>query len=1475
MSKQANLTGFEIAIIGMAGRFPGAKNVGEFWENLVNGKESISFFTDGELLEAGVDPSELKNPNYVKANGFLEGIEYFDSLFFGYTDSEAALMDPQVRIFLECTWNGLEDAGYAPNTYNGLIGLFAGASDHFEWEAMGLFSRECNKLGQTAAKVLTNKDFLSGWVAYKLDLKGPSFTLSTACSTSLVAVHAACQAILNGECDMSIAGGVSATIFNKSGYLTQEGLPYSSDGHVRAFDAGPYGIVGGNGAAVVVLKRLEDAIKDRDHIYALIKGSAINNDGITKAGFTTPGIEGQARVIKAALEMAEVDPETVEYIEAHGTATELGDPVEIQALKLAFNTDKRQYCRIGSVKTNIGHLDAAAGAAGLVKAALCIYHGIIPASLNYKRPNPKIDFENTPFYVNAKLSGWKNEITPLRAGVSSFGIGGTNAHVILEEAPPAPPPSQSRPFQLLLLSAKTGDALDRNTQNLALHLGKNPDINLADAAYTLQAGRKACQYRRMLVCENPGQALRLLTLPERENLETHMTGREKRSLVFVFSGQGSQYVNMGLDLYNREPRFREEMDRAFHILESLCEVNIKEILYPSPGGVPGTKQEIAQYGGPITLIFEYSLARLLMKWGLTPQAMIGYSFGEYTAACLAGVFSLEDALKLSLRRGRMMLNMPVGSMMSVPLPEEELKHLLNGDIDIAAVNGPAFCIVSGPPAPIKQLRKELKEKGHECYRFLLYRAGHSRMMVPFKEEFVNHFEGIRLDTPKIPYISGLTGDWITRQQATSPGYWARHMTETIRFSDGIGRLLQELNPLFAQVGADRGLPLYIGMHPLKGEENPALNLVRYTKEEGNDVGFLLDKIGRLWLFGANVDWEGFYAHEKRGRIALPPYSFERTSYPPLGDLRKIIAGLMAGKDMDTLLPSPRQGEGAAAKIDNADSPPVQHKRKRPKLKAEYVPPTDDMEQKLVDIFQSFFGIEPVGIYDDFYELGGDSIRAVQLIGLIKKTYGINASIQQFLFYQNIHDICAGLRKESGIDMMENAVEPSPPVSEEDKPALKDEVSPEEQALMEKEVEEVQRLSDLLKMNKQSRIYEVSPVQAAWLLPPFDEVSTQFAYNFYDFTYPMDEEKIRGFVEKLTQRNSLLRSVIINKKRSYFIEEYDSFSNIRLPFIDISSYSAACREKIIEQLIRYFNKPMEVLDKVLFRACLLRLDHTHLRLFLQVNHLIGDGACVGILDKQLYAVKHGLEEPRAPITDYYDYVRFMKEQNYDHIGLDKYLNFGDYSRTNKAILKKYKMANTKYESFEVDISNIDEKFKGYYNEIAFLTFAKSIGDLFGVDKAPIEYVTNGRIYKDGDFNHVLGDFHDTIPVLLSLHEDPKSVIDGFIDYKRFIKENKLNFTNYASKGYIAGSVFKNLRSPFSFNAIIGSSDFFKSPLHEERLATIKYSSPHVGMFLLEDFAAEKLWISFIQNSGFAIKEIFMKNFSQIVDCLNKTDNVNAD
>jgi phthiocerol/phenolphthiocerol synthesis type-I polyketide synthase E len=605
--KSAEFTGLEIAVIGMSGRFPGAQDINEFWENLKNGVESIWFFTDRELNEAGLEPQLFQDPGYVRGFGILAEVEYFDSYFFGYNPREADVMDPQIRKLHECAWNALEDAGYCPDTYEGLIGLYAGASSHAFWEFQAQLSGKADEIGQFSASHFIDKDYSCMMVSYRLNLKGPAVVLQTACSTSLVAIHLACQAILGGDCDMALAGGVTLRTWNKTGYLYREGMINSPDGHCRAFAAAAKGTVEGEGMGLVVLKRLENAIADEDHIYALVKGSAINNDGVRKVAFTAPSIEGQAEAIITAQELADMEPESITYIETHGTGTELGDPVEIEALKLAFNTNKKNYCAIGSVKTNLGHLDITAGVAGFIKVVLALYHRLLPPSLHFESVNPKIDFDNSPFYVNTGLQEWKNPHYPLRAGVSSFGIGGTNAHVILEEAPKSVIGHSSlvigenrkeREYQLILLSAKTETALDKMTQNLVeyfknnlsnhgnpvnpINPGQNPGQTLADAAYTLQVGRKAFKHRRMLICATVDEAVEILSEPTSDRIYTHMKKDENQDppVIFMFPGQGAQYVNMALELYQTEPIFREEMNRCFNILNGLLDYDIKEILYP-------------------------------------------------------------------------------------------------------------------------------------------------------------------------------------------------------------------------------------------------------------------------------------------------------------------------------------------------------------------------------------------------------------------------------------------------------------------------------------------------------------------------------------------------------------------------------------------------------------------------------------------------------------------------------------------------------------------------------------------------------------------------------------------------------------------------------------------------------------------------------------------------------------------------------
>ncbi|MCU0532558.1 MAG: SDR family oxidoreductase [Hydrococcus sp. Prado102] len=904
----------EIAIIGMSGRFPGAKNVDEFWNNLQKGIESISFFTDEELADSVKDKKLLNAPNFVKAKGILENAELFDASFFGFNPREAEITDPQHRLFLECAWEALENAGYDSQQYQGSIGVYGGSSLNSYFLNNVYPNLEfLNAIDGHQLAIASDKDFLTTRISYKLNLEGPSYTVQTACSTSLVAVHLACQSLLNGECDMALAGGVSVDSPRKSGYLYQEGDVSSPDGHCRAFDAKAQGTGSGEGVGIVVLKRMEDAISDGDNIYAVIKGSAINNDGSFKVSYTAPRIDSQAKVIRMAQVVAEVEPETIDYIETHGSGTVLGDPIEIAALTQAFRTDtnKKGFCAIGSLKTNIGHLDAAAGVAGLIKTVLALKNQQIPPSLHFEQPNPKIDFANSPFYVNTKLSEWNVNGSPRRAGVSSFGIGGTNAHVILEE-----PPFNSSKFkvqssklgtdwELLLLSAKTPTALDTITTNLVEHLKKHPDLNLADVAYTLQIGRRAFEHRRMVVCQNREDGINALQDPKR--VLTSFQEPSNRPVAFMFTGLGTHYTNMGWELYQTEPTFREQVDLCCNLLSPLLNLDLRDIIYPDRHQIPSSNSTMTQSGldlrkmlsreekpadeatqklnqtyltQPAVFVIEYALAQLLMAWGIRPVATIGYSIGEYVAACISGVLSLEDALTLVAKRAQMIQELPPGAMLAVPLSEEQVRPYLDENLSLSAINGSSVCVVAGTNEAVERLERELSQQGLAVRRIETSHAFHSQMMNAIAQPFTELVKTVKLHPPQIPYLSNVTGTWISAEQATNPSYWTQHLCQTVRFADGVQQLWQKHRPILLEIGAGQTLGS-LALQCLEGvsvTDKVVLPSLKYSYDRQSDVRFLLNTLGQLWLSGISIDWSRFYENERRHRQPLPTYPFERQRY---------------------------------------------------------------------------------------------------------------------------------------------------------------------------------------------------------------------------------------------------------------------------------------------------------------------------------------------------------------------------------------------------------------------------------------------------------------------------------------------------------------------------------------------------------------------------------------------------------------------
>ena len=857
----------DVAVIGMACRLPDASTPEAFWQNLRDGVESISRFSEQELLAAGHDPDRIRHPDYVPARATLSDVEYFDAYFFGYAPREVEKLDPQHRLFLESALEALEHAGYGSDSNRGKVGVYAGM-------AMSRY------LAQPWLR--NDKDYLTTRVSYKLNLQGPSVNVQSACSTSLVAVHLACQSLVDGECNMALAGGVSIDFPNKTGYLYEAGNIFSPDGHCRAFDAQAQGTLFGDGLGIVVLKRLEDALADGDTVHAVIKGSAINNDGARKVGYIAPSVEGQAEVIAEAIDIADVDPETIAYVEAHGTATKLGDPIEIAGLSQAFqaHTDKTGFCAIGSLKSNLGHLNKAAGVAGLIKVILSLKHGLIPPSLHFECPNPEIDFANSPFFVNTQLLPWPVTGSPRRAGVSSFGVGGTNAHVVVEEALSRPPSSSSRPWQLLLLSARTPAALDKATTNLANHFRANPEINLADVAYTLQVGREGFTHRRILVCRDVHEASSSLASATGQ---TAYPASASRPVTFMFSGQGAQYVNMGRELYDTEPTFRTQVDRCATILLPRLGLDVRHILYPATEAVEEARQQLQQtvVTQPALFVIEYALAQLWMAWGVRPKAMIGHSIGEYVAATLAGVFDLADALRLVCVRGKLMQALPAGKMLVVSLPADEVESLTGLGLSLAAINGPAISVVSGLPQAIDELQEKLLSAGTPHRVLHTSHAFHSQMMEPMMGAFTAEVQQVALHAPQIPFLSNVTGTWITVTEATDPAYWAKHLRQPVRFSDGIHALAAEPEQIWLEVGPGNTLCTLAKQHPgfVTTREGQAgqviLSSLHHPRKPQSDVAFLLNTLGELWQSGGTVDWQGLYQHEARYRLPLPTYPYER------------------------------------------------------------------------------------------------------------------------------------------------------------------------------------------------------------------------------------------------------------------------------------------------------------------------------------------------------------------------------------------------------------------------------------------------------------------------------------------------------------------------------------------------------------------------------------------------------------------------
>ncbi|MDB4979262.1 MAG: polyketide/non-ribosomal peptide synthetase, partial [Myxococcales bacterium] len=873
--------GSRIAVIGMAGRFPGSPDIAAYWKNLCAGVESVKFFTDEELLAAGESPEALRDPAYVKAWPVLADIDQFDAAFFGMGPRDAAVMDPQHRLFLETAWSALEHAGYAPETQERSIGVFAACGMNTYMMYHLVTNPEImSSVGEWLVRHTGNDmNFLATRVSYQMNLKGPSLNIQTACSSSLVAVHLACQSLLNAECDVALAGASTLSLPQNKGYFFKEGEILSPDGHCRPFDAGSRGTLFGSGTGCVVLKRLSDALADGDNVLGVILGSAINNDGSQKVGYLAPSVDGQARAIAEALTISGVEPDTISYVETHGTGTAVGDPIEMAALTQAYaaHTDKRAFCGIGSVKGNIGHLGEAAGMAGIIKSMLALHHKQLPPSINYTSPNPQIDFANSPFFVNDKLTDWRPKAGQRRrAGLTALGAGGTNVHLILEEAPPQAPARPARKQQLLVLSAKTATSLERAAANLADHLEANPDLALADVAYTLQTGRKAFNHRRIVSCDGVASAVAGLRATDVKTSSAQLQSQGAPSVIFMFPGGGAQYADMGRDLYDGEPVYRAAVDECLAAVEPASVRKLRALMFPKKEDRATASETLTSPSLALPALFatEYAMAKLLLSWGVEPTAFIGHSMGEYVAACLAGVFSVRDGVALVSVRGRLFETLPAGGMLSVQLPEAELTPLLGAELSIAAVNTPELCVASGPVDALDRLEKVLAAREVETTRIHISVAAHSKMLEPILTEFEAFFKTIRLAAPTLPFVSNVTGTWITPEQATAPSYWVSHLRSTVRFAQGISELVSGGQRVLVEIGPGRTLSSLARLNPTAPLAVPT---IRHPQEEAHDVSFLLQTVGRVWMAGAKVDFDRLQG-EGRRRVPLPTYAFDRKRY---------------------------------------------------------------------------------------------------------------------------------------------------------------------------------------------------------------------------------------------------------------------------------------------------------------------------------------------------------------------------------------------------------------------------------------------------------------------------------------------------------------------------------------------------------------------------------------------------------------------
>lgn len=1174
----------EVAIIGMSSRMPGSNDYLTFWDNIRDGVNSVQKISDEQLKNEGVSEHLIADDRYIKYKGLLDDSDCFDYGFFGYNSREANIIDPQIRLFHEATWNCLEDAGYNPYDYSKRIGLFAGSSNNIQWVASRIKGYHGDSENFEIHNL--NSQSFSTMISYKLNLSGPSLTINTACSTSLVAIHLAINALKRNECEIALAGAVCLTYPIMSGLLYEEGLFVSPSGECRSFDNSANGVVGGNGVGIVALKPLSAAIKDGDHIHAVIKGSAVNNDASNKAGYAAPSTIGQSEVIKSAMQDANIEPEMISYVEGHGSGTSLGDMVEIDALQIAFNGAPKKSCSVGSVKSNIGHLDTAAGMAGLIKTVMSIKNKQIPPVVHFGNPNQRLKLDNSAFYVHNELTKWSPKgDKKLIAGVSSFGIGGTNAHVILEESPKLAENNTRRSVNLFSVSAKDEEVLDLMSKKLEQFLTNNNQLNSGDVAYTLHTGRNTFEFKKVFVYDSATNELEsLFTSTNQRIVKTFKSNTGTMSTVFMFGGIGSQFKNMCRGLYKDEPLFKKEMDRCFEIVKNEYGYNLETELFPEEN--ISDDFESSSKGQLALFAIQYSMARLLISIGVKPRAMIGYSFGEYVAACIAGVFSLSDALKMILERSHLMDIVKDGGMLSVPLNSEKVTSLLIEGVELSIDNGNS-CVVSGKMLDLNKFEKILNEKKLFCQYLNTTIPAHSGLMKEVEQEYARFLEEINFKDAQIPIISNTSGTW-ANESIGSKDYWIKHLIKPVEFSKGIQTLLDS-NTTFIEIGSGRELTPLIFDRLKQKDAQYAISMVRpRNNNQIDDVSYYLNQIGRLWLLGCQINWSSFYKDFRYQKVALPGYPFKRIK---LDSKIKLMNGFQMSNN--------NLGSNQESVANNdLKKQPTSFDMWDDSVDTEYIAGETQIEVALIEIWKKFLNCEEIGITDNFFDVGGNSLKAISVLAEIEKSFGCKIPIKEFMSKPYIGEIAKHLDS----------------IQENKKPTIR----------------RIERRLKYSVSSQQRQMFIISKLS-----------KPNVAYNMsylLDLGKKVEDDRLESALHFLARKHVNLRTT------------FEMSSSEPVQIIHEKEIVSFTKERVfanenVEEFSKTLIRPYDISKLPLWRVSLITNGQGDNWLFIDVHHIISDGHSLSQMIQELvdiYEQKEKLLDVKYDCTDYAEYQKEYKE-----------------------------------------------------------------------------------------------------------------------------------------------------------------------------------------------------------------------------------------